>query len=116
MNALALRDGSLAGAVSFYSILHLARATVPQALGEMIRVLRPRGSALVTFYEGRGDHKTSSWFGRDVSVDTTLFEPGEMEMLLENVGFKTEATVCRDPAESEFPMRSVHVRAVRPER
>ena len=41
MHALPLRDGALAGAVSWYSVIHAAPGDLPAYFAEFARVLRP---------------------------------------------------------------------------
>ena len=55
-NMLALTgvaDGSFGGIAAFYSIAHVARTEVVQALTEMKRVLLPGGVLLLAFHIGR---------------------------------------------------------------
>src|SRR3989442_9424392 len=52
MQRLHLPDSSLAGAVAFYSMIHLARSVVPRSLDEVMRVLRPGGVALIAVHGG----------------------------------------------------------------
>ncbi|WP_054815286.1 class I SAM-dependent methyltransferase [Nocardia arizonensis] len=42
-------DGSLAGVIAWYSLIHLPPARVPGVLSEFARVLRPKGLALLAF-------------------------------------------------------------------
>jgi ubiquinone/menaquinone biosynthesis C-methylase UbiE len=113
LRTLDVPDASLAGIVSFYSILHLPRPLVPQGLGEMARVVCPAGEALIAFYEGEGEQHDDVMLEQRVSVDTTFFGHGEMEPLLEAAGFEVLATMSRAPLPFEFPMPSIYVRAVR---
>jgi ubiquinone/menaquinone biosynthesis C-methylase UbiE len=113
LRALDVPDASLVGVVSFYSILHLPRPLVPQALAEIARVLRPTGEALIAFYEGEGAQHDELMLEQRVSVDTTFFRHGEMESLLERAGLEVVASVSRAPTQFDFPMPSVYVRAVR---
>ncbi len=58
MHALPLRDGALAGAVSWYSVIHAAPGDLPAYFGEFARVLRPGGHLLVAFFEAVGEPVT----------------------------------------------------------
>ncbi|MFN8420219.1 MAG: class I SAM-dependent methyltransferase [Anaerolineae bacterium] len=49
------RDESFGGIAAFYSIINIARESVPAALSEMRRILKPNGVLLVTFHIGERD-------------------------------------------------------------
>src|SRR5215470_1195006 len=77
MLALGLRSGSLAGVAAFYSIIHIPRAEVVEALGEVRRVLRPGGLFLFTFHLGSEDSHHDEMLGQAVSLDVALFTTAE---------------------------------------
>ena len=54
MAALGLLDGSLAGIVCFYALIHIPRAQVPDVLHELHRVLTVGGALLVAVHGGEG--------------------------------------------------------------
>jgi SAM-dependent methyltransferase len=114
MRALDLPDESVAGVVSFYSILHLARPDVPAALSEMRRVLCPGGSALITAYQGEGEDHTDLWLGCAVSIDTTLFQPGELEALVEAAGLRVQEAIVRDPLDFDYQQPIIQILATSP--
>lgn len=114
LRALPLAAGSLAGAVAFYSLIHLERAEAPRALGEIFRVLRPGGRALVAVHGGAGEVHADDWFGRGVSVDATLFEPGELAMQMTEAGFRLEDVTARDPYPFEYPTQRVYLSGSKP--
>jgi SAM-dependent methyltransferase len=114
MRALDLPDASVAGVVSFYSILHLARPEVRPALSEIGRVLCPGGLALITAYQGDGEDHTDLWLGGAVSIDTTLFQPGELEALVEAAGLRVDEAVVRDPLDFDYQQPIIQILATAP--
>ncbi|MCB8961560.1 MAG: hypothetical protein H6651_14675 [Ardenticatenales bacterium] len=51
-------SASFAGIAAFYSIIHIPRPQVVQALRELRRILLPGGTLLLTF-----SYRTGSWYG-----------------------------------------------------
>jgi SAM-dependent methyltransferase len=69
MTALDVPDGSVAGIVSWWSIIHLPRDVVPQAFAEFHRVLAPGGTLLLGFHVGtESTHKTSGYGGHPMNI------------------------------------------------
>src|SRR5436305_8554711 len=48
-----IADNTFGGIAAFYSIIHIARPSVVDALNELKRTLRPRGALLITFHIGQ---------------------------------------------------------------
>jgi SAM-dependent methyltransferase len=97
---LALSDvaaNSYGGIAAFYSIVHIPRQKVVQALQEFKRVLRPKGVLLLAFHIGREIKHLDEWWGKKVSVDFLFFETDEMKSHLMTAGFGLEEVVERDP-------------------
>lgn len=113
LRALPVADGSLAGIVAFYSVIHLQRADLPDAFTEFHRVLEPGGTLLIAMHGGSGEVTADDWFDRDVSVRATLVELAELVGLIETAGFTIAATHQRDPYLSEHPTRRLYVLARR---
>ena len=109
MQALDLPDSSLAGVVAFYSMIHLARSAVPRSLDELMRVLRPGGVALISVHGGEGELHADEFLGQTVSIDASLFQPAEMQTLLEGAGFKVEEVLSRQPYDFEFQSQRVYI-------
>jgi SAM-dependent methyltransferase len=113
LRSLAFADGALAGIVAFYSLIHLERSEVVNALIELARILTPGGRLLVAFHGGDGEVRAENWFGRGVSVDATLYQPAEMETSMERAGFDVEAITTRSPYEFEYPTTRVYAAGVK---
>lgn len=52
LNALDVRDGSVGGILSWYSLIHHEPGTIRVPLQEFNRVLEPGGALLIGFFEG----------------------------------------------------------------
>lgn len=85
------------GIAAFYSIVHIPRRELSQALREFGRVLRPRGVLLLAFHLGREVKHLDEWWGKEVSVDFLFYEAEEMKGQLTAAGFALEEVIERDP-------------------
>jgi SAM-dependent methyltransferase len=106
MRKLDLADGSLAGVVAFYSLIHIPREEVTEVLRELARVLRPDGLLLVGFHVGTQVLHLDDWWERPVSVDFVFFEPAEMRGYLEAAGFRVDEVLEREPYAPEVEHQS----------
>ena len=101
--ALPLIDAELAGAVAFYSILHLRPQDRPIAYAEMARAVRPGGWLLVGFHvslvgqEPGGIMHVDQWWGETVDLDFYYLDPGEVAQGLAAAGFALVARTDREP-------------------
>jgi len=111
MLRLGFADDSLAGVVSFYAIIHLARDEVTTALKEMLRVVKPGGALLISFHGGEGELHRDEWYGEAVSIDVTLMTSAEMLRYLLAAGFKDATIRQREPYEFEYPTQRMYVLA-----
>ena len=111
MRALPLADDSFAAIACFYALIHLQRAEVPTALGEMRRVLRPGGRLVLAVHVGEGEHHVDNWFERGVSFEATLFTAAELVQLVTDAGFADCQATARDPYEGEHPTSRLYIRA-----
>src|SRR5262245_45233295 len=116
MTALPLDDGSLAGVVAFYAIVHLSPDQLRRAVGEMFRVLRPGGLALVAFHAGQETVHVAEFLGRPVSLDFVFFPPADVAARFREAGFAAVEVVEREPYPGiEYPSRRAYLFARKPD-
>jgi SAM-dependent methyltransferase len=110
-----IADNSYGGMAAFYSIIHVPRPSVVQALQELKRVLRPTGVLLLTFHIGQEIIHRDEWWGKEVSLDFIFFETEEMKGFLREAGFELQEVIERDPyPEVEYPSRRAYIFARKP--
>lgn len=95
VRALPLPDGSLAGAVAFYSLIHVPRGEVVAALTEIHRTLCPGSLLLISFHIGEGVTHLDTWFEMPVSLNFAFFGLEEMKEYGEEAGFTVELVQVR---------------------
>ncbi|MFE2541816.1 class I SAM-dependent methyltransferase [Actinacidiphila glaucinigra] len=104
-------DGEFAAVVALYSVIHLTPDELGAAFGEMRRVLRPSGRALVAFHTGQETRRVTRWWGHEVDVDFHFHEAATVSAALAGAGFVTEARMERAPYPQEAETRRVYVLA-----
>jgi ubiquinone/menaquinone biosynthesis C-methylase UbiE len=115
MLGLQFANDSFAGITAFYSLIHIARPHVPQALGELFRVLTHGGRLLAAFHAGEGEVHVEEFHGQQVSFHATFFGIDEMVRFLDVAGFLIEESVDRQPYDFEYPSRRAYVLARKPD-
>jgi len=108
--ALDLPDGSLAGAVLFYAIVH----TPPEALSfrELRRVLAPGALALVAFHVGSERVHVDELFGAAVSLDFQFHDPAAVAAALADARLPVIEHTVREPyPDAEHPSRRAYLLA-----
>jgi|EndMetStandDraft_2_1072991.scaffolds.fasta_scaffold04376_4 SAM-dependent methyltransferase len=117
---LPCHDGTFAGVVAMYSIIHLDAAQRGRAFGEFARILCPDGLLLVSFHvDGPGlapgdvNHVTT-FLGHSVDMDGYFLDPAVVTTELVDNGFRVEARLDREPiAGIEFGSRRCYILARR---
>lgn len=101
MTALPLPDGVLAGALAWYSLIHVPPPDVPDVLRELRRVLRPGGELLLAFQAGDEHRRTEQAYGHAVSLDAWRLRPERVEEQLAEAGLAVHARLLRGPEAPE---------------
>ena len=115
MLALPLADGSAAGVVGFYAIVHFSPAQLRTAIGEMARVLRPGAPLLVSFHVGDETVRVDELFGVRASLDFRFHPVERVERALREAGLGEVEAIVREPyPDVEHPTRRAYVFARRP--
>ena len=98
MHALPFGGGTLAGAVSWYSVIHAAPADVPAYFAEFGRVLRPGGHLLAAFFEAVNEPVTAF----DHKVTPAYRWPlDELARVAGAAGFAEVGRMSREPRDAE---------------
>ncbi|KUL80423.1 MULTISPECIES: class I SAM-dependent DNA methyltransferase [unclassified Streptomyces] len=97
MLELDLPDGALAGAVSFYSSIHLPEDRLPELFAEFHRVLAPGAPLLVAFQAGDEHRHHDRPFGHPVALTFLRRRPDDMAALLTRAGFALHSRTVREP-------------------
>ena len=112
MRALDLPDGSLAGVIAFYAIVHFQPEELGPVFREMRRVLAPGGLALLSVHVGEEVVHLDDLFGAPVSLDFRFHVPDRVIEALESAGFTVMERIDRQPYEgAEYPSRRCYLLA-----
>lgn len=105
-----LPAGSVAGVVSWYSIIHTPTSELEGVFAEFARVLRPGGHLLVGFHAGDGSRRFSRPCGRQVDLDAFDHQPDAVAALIVNAGFAIHTEQVRAAEGSRAPIAGKHHR------
>lgn len=114
MNHLNMPDGALAGAVAFYSIVHLSASELVSVLQEIRRVVVPGGMVIVAFHIGDQVLHVDDLFGARVSLDFHFHEPSKVIEACLTAQLAVIEHIEREPYEgAEHPSRRCYLLAKR---
>jgi len=78
MVRLPVASATIADLVAFYSVIHLRRRRLRDALCEFARVLEPGGHALLSAHDGTTDVEVTEFLGHDGDLHATFFTLDEL--------------------------------------
>ena len=98
MTDLRLADASIAGALAFWSLIHVPDDEVPAVLDGFRRALRPGAPLLIGFHMGDGSRlKTEGYGGHPMKIHVHRRRPAQMSAWLRDAGFTVETEMLLDP-------------------
>lgn len=99
MLSLDITDGSLAGIVAFYSIVHFDALQLATALGECRRVMKDGSLILLAFHIGDEVTHVDDLFDRPVNLDFRFHQPANVVNALRSNRFTVIESTEREPYE-----------------
>jgi SAM-dependent methyltransferase len=103
MTSQPAEDGTLAGVIAFWSVIHVPDDAVPLVLAGFHRSLRPGGLVQIGFHVGDVSRlKTQGYGGHPMKVHVHRRQPEQMADWLRGAGFTVEAILLMDP-DAEVP-------------
>jgi ubiquinone/menaquinone biosynthesis C-methylase UbiE len=112
---LEFENGSIAGVVAFYAIVHFTQEQAGAAFREVFRVLKPGGIFLLTFHIGEETMHLDEFLGREIDIDFMFFTTGFISRCLKGNGFDRIEIIERDPyPDVEYESRRAYVFAIKP--
>lgn len=118
--ALPVATGLASGLVCWYALIHLDASERANAYGEMRRVLRPGGWALVGFHTADetarpGDARhLDLWFDRPVELDFRFLDPAAEVAAAARAGLRLLARLDRAPGPGEHRSSRTYLVLERP--
>jgi len=112
MLSLDIADGSFAGIVAFYSIVHFDSSELATALSECRRVIKDGGLILLAFHIGDEVIHLDDLFDRPVDLDFRFHQTANVTNGLKSHRFTVIESIEREPYEgAEHPSRRSYLLA-----
>ncbi|MER5640008.1 class I SAM-dependent methyltransferase [Kitasatospora sp. NPDC002227] len=102
VTGLALADGSLGGALAWYSTVHTPPELLPEVFTEVHRVLAPGGRLLIAFKAGEQHRHLAHAYGHDLSLEVYWVAADRFAALLGRAGFEVEARLVCEPGPGQL--------------
>jgi ubiquinone/menaquinone biosynthesis C-methylase UbiE len=103
MTDLDLDDGSVAGLVAWYSLIHIPDDQIGVVLAHFRRVVRPGGPLLLGFHVGdETTLKTDGYGGHPMNVRVHRRQPAQVAAWLRQSGFTVDSQTTVTSAESRL--------------
>ncbi|MEU5779711.1 class I SAM-dependent methyltransferase [Micromonospora lupini] len=103
MTDLDLPDGSVAGLIAWYSLIHIPDEQLGQVLAHFRRVVRPGGPLLVGYHVGdKTTLKTEGYGGHPMKLHVYRRRPAQVATWLADNGFAVEAEMTVTSPESKL--------------
>ncbi|HET8542116.1 MAG TPA: class I SAM-dependent methyltransferase [Anaeromyxobacter sp.] len=116
MSSLGFRNGTMDGIVAYYAIHYQPAATLPAAIEEFFRVLRPGGELLLVAKDGEGEGWIEDPLGGGEPIFWTGFTAGGLAAAVAAGGFTVDHVEVRQPQVDEIAAKRIYVAASRPRR
>ena len=109
-------NGSLAGVIAFYSVIHFDDDQLERAFKEMTRVLKVGGYVALAFHIGDETVHREQWWDMPVVLDARFLPVDLITRLLAKAGLEVVSTEEREPyaPEVEFQSRRAYIVAREP--
>ena len=112
MTSLDFPPASLAGIVSFYSIVHFTSAELDGVFREFRRVLAPQGLLLLSFHVGDESVHVDDLWERPVNLDFRFHQPHEVAKVLRSADLPVIESSEREPyPDAEYQSRRCYLLA-----
>ncbi|KQU59106.1 methyltransferase [Rhodococcus sp. Leaf278] len=101
MESLSAADGSVAGIVAWYSIIHTPPAELPAIFAELNRAMAADGLLLLAFQSGDERVRLEHVYGHTVSYDAYRLDPDAIAQMVVDAEFEIEVRIHRAPVGNE---------------